>query len=75
MEFSEILRRLRERAGLTQSALAEKTGLSKRTIESWEQGRRAPVSPDFFTLVAALNVSADAFAALAEKKPRTGPRG
>jgi transcriptional regulator with XRE-family HTH domain len=61
MTFSSTLRRLREKAQLTQAGLADRAGLSLRTIQSWEQGRRAPVSPDFFKLADALGVRADAF--------------
>jgi DNA-binding XRE family transcriptional regulator len=69
--FSEMLNRLREKAGLTQAALARRAGLSLRTVQSWEQGRRSPVSADFFKLVKALGVSADEFAGMADGE---GPR-
>jgi transcriptional regulator with XRE-family HTH domain len=75
MTFGEMLGRLREAAGLTQAALADKAGLSLRTIQSWEQGRRAPVSPDFFKLVRALGTEADAFAGCEDGKPAVRPRG
>jgi transcriptional regulator with XRE-family HTH domain len=64
MNFGEMLRQLREKGGLTQAALAERAGLSLRTVQSWEQGQRSPVSPDFFKLVKALGASADAFAGI-----------
>ncbi len=32
----------REKTGLTQSRLAELLGVSVRTLQDWEQGRRAP---------------------------------
>lgn len=34
--------RARLRAGLTQAQFAELLGVSKRTLEQWEQGRREP---------------------------------
>jgi putative transcriptional regulator len=34
--------RARLRSGLTQSQFAALLGVSKRTLEQWEQGRRAP---------------------------------
>ncbi len=81
MAFGTVLRRLRESAGMTQADLAQKTGLSLRTIQSWEQGRRSPVSPDFFKVVAALGVDCTAFAdpkvkppAPTVPKPRGRPR-
>ena len=77
MPFGEALKRAREAAGLSQSELARKAGVSLRTIQGWEQGRRSPVSPDFFRLASALGVSADSFAASVtgeEKRPRGRPR-
>lgn len=62
MSFGETLRRLREEAGLTQAALAERAAIPIRTIQGWEQNYRCPVSPDFFRLVKALGAPADAFA-------------
>ncbi len=34
--------RIRERTGLSQSRYAELLGVSVRTLQDWEQGRRAP---------------------------------
>lgn len=34
--------RIRERTGLSQSRFAELLGVSVRTLQDWEQGRRAP---------------------------------
>jgi transcriptional regulator with XRE-family HTH domain len=62
MNFGEVLNELREKAGLTQAALADKANVSLRTIQAWEQGRRSPVSPDFFKLVKALGATCEAFA-------------
>ena len=62
MNFGGVLNELREKAGLTQAALADKANLSLRTIQAWEQGRRSPVSPDFFKLVKALGATCEAFA-------------
>ena len=76
MHFGELMSRLRQGAGLTQASLADRAGLSLRTVQSWEQGRRVPVSPDFFKLVQALGVSADAFAGIAAaSKATSGPSG
>jgi transcriptional regulator with XRE-family HTH domain len=73
MLFSDALKDARKRAGLTQDRLARDSGLSLRTIQSWEQGRRSPVSPDFFKLVKALGVSADDFAGIAEDEAPPEP--
>jgi putative transcriptional regulator len=32
----------RQRAGLSQAQFAEALGISKRTLQEWEQGRRSP---------------------------------
>lgn len=39
------VRDVRERTGLSQSSFATLIGVSKRTIENWEQGRRRPTGP------------------------------
>jgi putative transcriptional regulator len=36
---------IRERMGLSQSAFAALLGVSTRTLQDWEQGRRAPTGP------------------------------
>ncbi len=36
---------IRERTGLSQSRFAQIIGVSKRTLENWEQGRRRPTGP------------------------------
>jgi transcriptional regulator with XRE-family HTH domain len=62
VSFGEQLRALRERAQLTQAALAEKAGLSLWSLQSWEQGRkgggsRGPSAPVLVRLANALDVS------------------
>lgn len=42
MTFAEQFREARQNAGLSQAALAEVTGIPKRTIEQWEGGHREP---------------------------------
>lgn len=36
---------IRERTGLSQSEFARLIGISVRTLQDWEQGRRAPSGP------------------------------
>lgn len=36
---------IRERLGLSQEAFASLTGVSVRTVQDWEQGRRTPRGP------------------------------
>ena len=39
------VREVRERTGLSQGHFATLIGVSKRTLENWEQGRRQPTGP------------------------------
>ena len=36
---------IREKIGLSQNGFAMLIGVSKRTLENWEQGRRHPTGP------------------------------
>ncbi len=45
-EFPEPqVRSIREKTGLSQNRFAMLIGVSKRTLENWEQGRRHPTGP------------------------------
>ncbi len=44
MNFSEKLKRARKAQGLSQSALAEEAGISLRTLQNYEMGKRYPAS-------------------------------
>lgn len=45
-EFPEPeVRAIREHTGLSQTRFAHLIGVSKRTLENWEQGRRHPTGP------------------------------
>jgi len=46
MNFSEKLKTERKRVGLSQSALAEAAGISLRTLQNYEMGKRYPASLD-----------------------------
>jgi transcriptional regulator with XRE-family HTH domain len=59
MRFSEMLKQARERAGLTQDALAAKTGLPLRSIQNWEQGHRSPRAEIVLALAKAVGASAE----------------
>ena len=39
------VRSIREKTGLSQTRFAMLIGVSKRTLENWEQGRRHPTGP------------------------------
>src|SRR4051812_3962138 len=78
--FGRRLAELREAAGLTQAALAEKGGIPLGTIRELEQGRREPLFSNMQKLAAALGVSLDGWPAAAlpddapPKRSRARPR-
>lgn len=39
------VKQIREQTGLSQTHFAGLIGVSKRTLENWEQGRRSPMGP------------------------------
>jgi putative transcriptional regulator len=39
------VKKIREQVGLSQNRFALLIGVSKRTLENWEQGRRQPTGP------------------------------
>lgn len=45
VEAPEDVRSIREHIGLSQSVFAGLLGISKRTLQDWEQGRRSPTGP------------------------------
>jgi transcriptional regulator with XRE-family HTH domain len=62
MQFKDVLRNLREKAGLTQQKLAEKAGIPLPSLRGHEQGQRSPGWVSVVKLARALSVSTDAFA-------------
>jgi transcriptional regulator with XRE-family HTH domain len=61
MKFGEMLRKLREAAGLSQEALARKGDFSISNVRNYEQGRGLPSFPVVVKLADALNVSCEVF--------------
>lgn len=60
MKFGEKLRDLRQESGLTQAELAEKAGISLRTISYYESGTTYPKNRNVYkTLADILNVDAN----------------
>ncbi len=51
-EFQSLLRRFRERAGLSQNGLAERAGRDPGTINRLESGKRAPVNRELIEALA-----------------------
>ena len=54
--FGERLKRLRKKAGLNQTQLAEKIGVSLLTVFRWEKGDRQPRVDEIKALAKALSV-------------------
>ena len=68
MKFSEKLKEARKKAGLSQSALAEKAGISMRTLQNYEMGKRYPASLDIaLGLATALNTTTEDLLSSGEK--------
>ena len=57
MTFSDKIKVAREQAGLTQQQLADSTGVSKRTIASYESGGAIARASTMLKLAKALNIS------------------
>ena len=58
-EFSNQLRRLRERRRISRRVLAELCGISKSALSRYERGKRVPTLADAATLADFFNVSLD----------------
>lgn len=57
--FGERIRAIRKSLGLTQENLAEKLGISKQAIVTYETGRREPPFKNLIGLSRVLNVTTD----------------
>lgn len=68
--FAGRLRELREAAGLTQQQLAERAGVSARTVSSLEQAVYVATWPTVLALATALGVNTSAFESAPAAKPQ-----
>lgn len=50
VELPSDVKAIREKTGLSQSAFAALMGVSVRTLQDWEQGRRKPSGPAYSLL-------------------------
>lgn len=73
--FADVLRKLREKAGLTQQELADKAGMPVGSLRNHEQGQRLPSWAAVVKLARALGVPTDSFAdcdeVAADEEPAT----
>lgn len=73
---AEILKRLREAAGLTQVVLAERAGVSLGVLRDYEQGKKLPGLLAALAITNVLGASCEEFrgcADLAQKAPPKKP--
>ena len=56
---SDRIRLLRERRGLTQSELAKQLGITRSSVNAWEQGISVPSTQYIVELAAIFNISTD----------------
>jgi DNA-binding XRE family transcriptional regulator len=71
--FAARLKKLRTRAGLTQTALGERLGVPEKAVSNWERGLAEPGLVFAPTLAKALDVSLDALAG--EEDEPAAPKG
>jgi transcriptional regulator with XRE-family HTH domain len=62
MKFAEKLRELRDRAGLSEAKLAEKSGVSFASIHMYGLGQRSPSFAAVVKIARSLGVTCEAFA-------------
>lgn len=55
----DTIKELRERAGLSQSALAKKVGVTRSAVNAWEMGLSIPTTQYVAQLAQLFHVSAD----------------
>jgi transcriptional regulator with XRE-family HTH domain len=58
-EFAQLLRAARQAAGLTQVALAQRSGLARPNIAAYEHGRREPLFATAMALLDAVGAQVD----------------
>jgi transcriptional regulator with XRE-family HTH domain len=73
VEFGQRLRKKREDKGLSQTELAEKTGLQPSAISHFEQGRRSPSFDNLRILADALSVTVDYLLGRQNESHAAGP--
>jgi len=72
---SRVLKKLRQKKGLTQEELSEKAGLDVTSISRFERGVRKPSIESLFLIAKALNMSPKAIVAEIENLKPKLPHG
>jgi transcriptional regulator with XRE-family HTH domain len=70
--MGQRLQGLRRQKGFTQAGLAEAAGISRRTLEAWEQGKRTMLFEGAVKLADALGCTLDELAGRTAGKKRRG---
>jgi transcriptional regulator with XRE-family HTH domain len=73
--FAERLRELRQAAGLNQTELAERAGMTQGAVGHLERGSRSPQWESVVALAKALGITCEAFCKPPEKKAEAPKRG
>lgn len=73
--FQDRLRKAREHAGMTQSELAEATGVSLNSLNRYEKGQRSPASDVVRAIAQATNVPLEWFYQDDTPQPPATPTG
>jgi DNA-binding XRE family transcriptional regulator len=68
-DIKRVLRALRKKAGLSQEALAQVTGLSRTAIQSLERGQETVQVNTLFAVLRALNITINLSHPLLDKEP------
>lgn len=74
-EFGERLSEMRQNAGLTQTQLAEKIGVSQKVITYWERESVGLKADQLIAVADALKISVDSLLGRKTAKPKGGPIG
>jgi transcriptional regulator with XRE-family HTH domain len=74
-DMGERIKDLRERAGLTQAALAKKAGVPLGSLRCWEYAQRQPLLGAAVKLADALNITLDELAGRSPPAPPAAKRG
>ena len=72
MNLGQNLQAIREKAGLSQSQLATKAGVSIKTLQNWEIGRNQPRLEALVKLAQALEVPLERIAVVDSGSAQTG---
>ena len=73
MTFGEKLQRLRQKAGMSQDALAEKLSVSRQAVSRWERDETMPETDNVIRIAQIFGVSTD-YLLLTQQPQQTPPR-